>query len=515
MSRPFVLGVDLGTTGVKVLLLPVDGTEADEETLEHTIGYPISVPHPGWSEQDPDDWWRATGEAIRHVLHRARAHAHQVAALAVSGQMHGATLLDRSGVVLRPCILWNDQRSAPQCDEITQSVSLEGLLNLVGNPALAGFTAPKLLWVREHEPEVYARVATVLLPKDYINLRLTGKLYTEYSDASGTLLFDVVHTRWSNELLAALDLSPDILPQAVPSTDIIGTVTAEAARHTGLAEGMPVVAGGADNACAAIGAGVLEPAQVLTSIGTSGTVVAPVHHPRPDPGARLHLFCHAVPDTWYLMGVVLSAGGSLRWFRNALAGEEQLRASEEGRDAYEVLMDEVASVPAGSERLIFLPYLTGERTPHGDPFARGTFVGLTPTHTRAHMARSVIEGVTFALADSVAIMRDMAIVVDSVRATGGGARSSVWRRIQSDVFDARVLLVTADAGPALGAALLAGAGINAFGSLEEATERFATVRDEIVPEAETVRRYDAYRKVYDELYPALRTNFRRLASLEG
>jgi xylulokinase len=514
VTESFVLGIDLGTSGVKVLLRPTHLSVEDGETVEATVEYPLSFPHPGWSEQNPEDWWDGTVRAIRAVLDRGNVHGHHIAGLALSGQMHGATLLDEHGAVLRPCILWNDQRSAPQCTEILDRVGLAQLLAWVANPALAGFTAPKLLWVREHEPDVYSRVSTVFLPKDYINFRLTGERSTEYSDASGTLLFDVAGRRWSDEMLHAFDIPLRILPDALPSTAVMGRVSAEAANLTGLKIGTPVVAGGADNACAAVGAGIVAPGDVLTSLGTSGTVVAPVASPQVDPGGRLHTFCHAVPDVWYLMGVVLSAGGSLRWFRDVLAGDVRARAGAEGRDPYDLLMEEAERVPAGSARLIFLPYLTGERTPHGDALARAVFFGLSPAHTRGHLFRSVVEGVTFALADSAAIMRELGMEISTVHVTGGGARSSLWRQILADVFASHVSLAHGSAGPALGAAVLAAVGIGAFASVPEAVQQLGSHDVGLDPRPQFVPLYRSYHALYDSLYPRLEGSFADLSRLE-
>jgi xylulokinase len=512
-GHAYLLGIDLGTSGVKVMLLPADAQEA-KPVAEATEEYPLFTPRPGWSEQNPADWWSGVTRAVGRVLDAAGIAPEYVAALALSGQMHGATLLDARGEVLRPCILWNDTRSGPQCMEITERVGgLPNLVKWVANPALAGFTAPKILWVREHEPEIYSRLATVLLPKDYINYRLTGELATEVSDASGTLLFDVAHRRWSEEMLRALDLPASILPPVHASTEIVGRVTAEAAAATSLAAGTSVVAGGADNACAAVGLGVIRDGQVATSIGTSGTVIAPSADLRLDPQARLHAFCHAVPDTWYLMGVVLSAGGSLRWFCDMLASEEVRQAAAEGRDPYDVIMEEAQSVPAGSEGLFFLPYLSGERTPHGDPNARGVFFGLSLRHTRAHMARSVIEGVTFALADSTDIMRGLGLDLSVVRATGGGARSPFWRQLQADVLNVRVVTALADVGPAFGAAILAGVGAGVFDSVAAATDLLVHVGGEIIPNPAPAELYRKHHALYDRLYGALRTEFTKLARL--
>lgn len=496
-----LLGLDLGTSGIKALVLGADGRVLAEDMA----AYPLSTPRPGWSEQDPEHWWQGAVTVIRAVIERASLDPARIAALAVSGQMHGATLLDAAGVVIRPCILWNDQRTGPECARITAEVGLDRLLSWVANPALPGFTAPKLLWLRSHEPENFARLSTVLLPKDYLNFRLTGELATEVSDASGTLLFDVARRRWSSDMPAALDLPMSLLPQVHDSTAIVGRVTAEAARLTGLTAGTPVVAGGADNACAAVGMGVVRPNQVLASLGTSGTVVAPVAEPFLDPAARLHTFCHAVPNTWYLMGVVLSAAGSLRWLRDVLIAG--------GRDSYDELMAEAAEAPPGSEGLVFLPYLSGERTPHADPHARGVFFGLSLRHTRGHLTRSLIEGVSFALADSAALMRACGVAIDTIRVSGGGARSRLWRQLLADILEAQVLLTLADAGPAFGAAIIAGAGVGVFPSIPAATDALVHLQDELAPEPASVLRYREFHGFYDSLYPVFQDRFAALSQM--
>jgi xylulokinase len=506
----YLLGLDLGTSGVKALLLPVD--DADAPVLSATVELTFSTPRPGWSEQDPTDWWRATAKVIREILDRSGVRTGEVAGLATSGQMHGTTLLDSEGEVLMPCILWNDQRSAEECRIITERVGFDQLLTWVANPALAGFTAPKLLWVQRHEPELWTRTRTVLLPKDYINYCLTGELSTEVSDASGTLLFDVAHRRWSEPMARAIDVPLSMLPPVLASTGVAGRVTAEAAAATGLMEGTPVVAGGADNACAAVGMGVVRQGEVLASIGTSGTLLAPTEEPRVDLQGRLHTFCHAVPNTWYLMGVVLSAGGSLRWFRDTIADPQCQAASVEGRDAYEVIMEEAASAPPGSEGLIFLPYLTGERTPHGDPHARGVFFGISLRHTRAHLARAVIEGVTFALADSAALMRALDVEVGTVRATGGGARSAFWMQMLADVLGARVATSGDDKGPAFGAAIIAGVGCDMFPSIAEATDRLVKPHEQFEASPKSQDTYRRGHELYGGLYPALKESF---ANLDG
>lgn len=500
------LGLDLGTTGVRALLIDDAGALLGSATAEH----PLHSPAPGWMEQDPADWWRATGLAVRAALVEARLSADAVQAVAVSGQMHGAVLLDASGGVVRPCILWNDQRSVAQCDEIMQRVGVDRMLAITGNVALAGFTAPKLLWVREHEAERWTRVAHVLLPRDYLNYRLTGVLASEPSDAAGTLLFDVRARRWSAEVLRDVELDPALLSPIVPSAGVVGEIQAEAAEALGLRTGTPVMGGGADNACAAAGNGVLEPGQVLCSVGTSGTVVAPVGLEVGTPGHNVHLFSHVSPRVNYLMGVVLSAGGALRWFRNTCAPELVAAALAGGPDPYDVLTAEAAVTPPGAEGLLFLPYLTGERTPHGSAAARGVFFGLSPRHGRGHLTRAVIEGVSFALGQSLNLLRGAGVNAEVVRLTGGGARSPFWRQVLADVFECPVVIQAHDEGPAYGAALLAAVGAGAFPDIETAG-RLAEPSSRVEPNP---RNYAVYRRsaeLYADLYTTIEPLYPRLA----
>ena len=502
-DQRYLLGIDLGTTGVKSLLLDSDGGIAGTATSELTL----SIPHPGWSEQDPQEWWGATCTTIRTVLSKTGIHPNAIAGVGISGQMHGATLLDANGAVLRPCILWNDQRSAAQCDEITDLAGgRDQLLRMVANPALAGFTAPKLLWVRENEPDIWERVATVLLPKDYLVYLLTAELGTEVSDAAGTLLLDVRRRVWSDEMLARLDLPRSLMPICRESSDVAGQVTLEAAAACGLAAGTPVVAGGADNACAALGTGVIAPGRLMSSIGTSGTMVAPTSVPEVDPLGRAHTFCHAVPGTWYVMGVMLSAGGALRWFRDVWCQAERAQASREGRDTYDLMMELAASVQPGAEGLLFLPYLSGERTPHGDPNARGVFCGLTLRHEKGHLIRAVVEGVTYGLRDSLEIIRTLGLPAGEIYATGGGARSALWRQIQADVFEVPIYPQQAGEGPALGAALLAGSGVRMF-SLQEGAEKSVVIGERVAPLSSNSVTYRRMYAQYTKLYPALRDIF--------
>ena len=499
----FLIGLDLGTTGAKAGLVDVRG----HVIASAAVPYETATPRPGWAEQDPQDWWRASAAVIKQVVTESGVDAGSVAGVALSGQMHGSVFLDSNKKVVRPCILWCDQRTAPQCGWITENVGGGRLAEWVANPALPGFTAPKVLWLKENEPENYRAVSTLLLPKDYINFRLTGKLATDVSDASGTLLFDVRRRKWSGEMLDALDIPPGWLPAVFESTDVIGVISREAAGATGLPEGVPVAAGGADNACGALGMGVTSPGEVAVSIGTSGTVLAPTAGPVVDPEMRLHSFCHSVPGAWYLMGVMLSAGSSLRWFRDELGEPERTLAEGKGKDPYQLLDETASGAPAGCEGLVFLPYLTGERTPHADPDARGVLFGLDLTMTRAHVIRSVMEGVAFGLKDSLEIMRDLGVPIGSVTAGGGGSRSPLWRHIQADVFELPMRTPAESDAAMLGAALLAGTASGVFASVEKACRSVVSYGETVAPDPSNIGAYRRGYATFRSLYPALRDLF--------
>ncbi len=457
-----VLGLDVGTSGVKAILVAVGGPAPGDVVAAATAPLTMATPRPGWAEQDPEAWWAAGVDAVRAAL--GRAPGARVAAVGVSGQMHSSVFLDRAGAVIRPALLWCDGRTTPECEEITARAGGEGRLrDLVCNPALEGFTLPKVLWLRRHEPDAYARLATVLLAKDFVRHRLTGVLATEPSDASGTLMFDVAGGRWSEELLGAVDVAPGLLPAVGGSAEVLGRVTAAAAAATGLAAGTPVVGGGADNACGAAGVGVVAPGEAVASWGTSGTVLATTAEPRVDPALRAHTFAHAAPGVWYVMGVVLSAGGAFAWYREQLA-----RDAAGAADADRRLDDEAASVPLGADGVTFLPYLQGERTPHRDASLRGALLGLSLAHTRAHLTRAVLEGVCFALRDSLEVLRELGLAPGELLLTGGGARSPFVRRLQADVYGVPVAAVGREEGPAYGAALLAAVGAGAFPDLAAA-----------------------------------------------
>ncbi len=489
------LGIDVGTTAVKALVVDEFGSVAgeSESPLE------VSVPRPGWAEQNPSDWWRGTVNAVRAAC--VQAGIREVESIGLSGQMHSLALLDEADRALRPAILWNDVRTTAQCRIISDRVGQDGLRRLVGNPALEGFTAPKLLWMRDEEPRLYDRARTLLMPKDYVRLSMTGEKATEPSDAAGTLLFDVRQGRWSEEMIAALQLDPAMLPPVRGSTGVTGRLTASAAEALGLAQGTPVVGGGADNAAAAVGSGVVEQGTMQISIGTSGAVVAPIERPRVDPGMRIHSFNHALTDTWYLMGVVLSAGAALDWFRRALSGPGGTPPT------YDELIAEAADVPAGADGLTFLPYLTGERTPHADSNARGVFAGMHTGHRRGHLARAVMEGVVFALRDSLELMRPLGVDATEAVAVGGGARSDFWRRMQADVLGVPIVTVAPRGGAPYGAAILAAVGSGGFASVEEACRAWLRPLDRIEPSATASAAYGGAYERYRKLYPRLKSHF--------
>jgi xylulokinase len=491
-----VLGLDVSTTATKAILVDASGAVRGSGMAE----YPYLTPRPRWSEQDPDLWWTGTQLAVRSALADAGIDASAVSAVGLAGQMHGAVLLGADDRPLRPAILWNDQRTEAECDAIRSALGFERLVTITGNDALTGFTAPKLLWVRAHEPEVWGRVAHVLLPKDYVRLQLTGGHAIDKADGAGTILFDLAARDWSPEVLAALDLDPAILPPTFEGPEITGSVTAAAAEATGLRPGTPVVAGAGDQAGNAVGVGAIDPGIMALSLGTSGVVFAATDRPIVEPRGRVHAFCHALPERWHLMSVMLSAAGSLRWYRDALAPGI----------GFEELVAEAASVPAGSDGLVFLPYLTGERSPHPDPHARGGFIGLTASHERRHLTRAVLEGVAFGLRDGLDLMVAAGMPAPSVvRGSGGGLASELWRQILADVLGVAIVGVGTTEGAAYGAALLAAAAGGLAPSVEEAVERAVRVTPLAEPGAD-VAVYAERHAVYRDLYPALAPLYPRM-----
>lgn len=503
------LGIDIGTSGTKTLLIDAEGTVLAEASAE----YPLHQPKPGWTEQDPEDWWDATVKTVRAVIKKGKMKPADVRAIGLSGQMHGSVFLDKSDKVIRAALLWNDQRTAAECDEITAAAGgRKALIGMVANPALTGFQAPKILWLRNHEKRNFDRVAKVLLPKDDIRRRLTGDYVSEVSDASGTLLLDVVKRKWSKKLLSKLQLEPDLLPRLVESDEVTGTLTSEAAKLLGLTTDCKVVGGAGDCAAGAVGNGVVKQGVLSTSIGTSGVMFVHSDEPQYDAAGRLHTFCHAVNGKWHMMGVNLTSGGSLQWWvESVLRGLAGVSEAER----YEAITAEAAAVAAGSDGLIFLPYLNGERTPHADPNARASFVGMNLSHTRGHMTRSVMEGVTFALRDSLQIIESLGVPVRQIRASGGGSKNPVWRQMQADVFGKKITRLAVEQGPAFGVALLAAVGDGAYKSIEQACAASIEVADETAPQRASVKKYDLLFPIYRDLYSQLRESMAALAQYQS
>ena len=510
---PYLMGLDISTTGAKALILqcppshtsPLSRGENIIDDSGNVIAVantpqPISQPQPLWSEQDPADWWDGMVESIRRALAESGLRGDDISAIGLTGQMHGLVLLDEKGDVLRPSILWNDQRTQAQCDEITARVGARRLIELTGNPAVTGFTAPKLLWVREHEPEVYARTKQVLLPKDYIRYKLSDSYATDLAGAAGTSLLNVAERAWSDEVLDALDIPREWLPPVHEGTEFTSAVSAAGAGATGLRAGTPIVGGGGDQAAGAVGMGCVTPDTIGVTVGTSGVVFAPLAGYAYEPEGRLHAFCHAVPDTWHFMGVMLSAAGSLEWYKNTFAP---------GLD-YDALLAEAATVPAGSEGLFFLPYLTGERTPHPDPLARGAFIGMTSRHSRGHMTRAVLEGVAFGLKDSFTLIAQAGLPdAFEARISGGGAKSPVWQGIIADVLDAPLVNINTTEGGAFGAAILAAVAAGLYDDVASACEAMIETGEEVAVGADAGLYAERY-EVYQSLYPALKATFSRL-----
>jgi xylulokinase len=494
VEQSVFLGLDVGTSGVKAILVAPSGDVVASATSPLTM----ATPQPGWAEQEPEAWWQASLASIAAV--RGKRPDARVASIGISGQMHSSVFLDRKGEVIRPALLWCDGRTTAECEEITSRVGgEERLRDLASNPALEGFTLPKVLWLRRHEPAAFARLATVLLPKDYIRYRLTGALATEPSDASATLMFDTARLRWSDEIMRAVELPASLLPDVGPSAGVLGRVSADAADLTGIETGTAVVGGGADNACGAAGVGVVAPGEVVTSWGTSGTVLAPTAMPLVDPRLRAHTFCHVVPETWYLMGVVLTAGGAFAWYQEQLA-RELAGAS----DAAARLDAEAASAPRGADGVTFLPYLQGERTPHRDASARGAVLGLSLAHTRAHLTRAVLEGICFALRDSLTILQSVGLSPNHLLLTGGGAKSRLLRQLQSEIFGLPVTTVNREEGPAYGAALLAAVGAGAFPDLTAAVRATLTRAPLEVPDPNAHLDYAQPYLRFRQSFPAAR-----------
>ena len=497
MTEQYFLGIDTSTTSSKALLVDEDGKVIAVASSPHTL----QTPKPLWSEQSPLEWWNAVLLSIRSVLEKAGIDGERIAAVGLTGQMHGLVLLDEAGYVLRPAILWNDQRTQSQCDEIHHIIGKEKFIQITGNVALTGFTAPKILWVKENEPDLYARASHVLLPKDYIRLKLTGEYAMDKADGAGTVLFDLRSRDWSEEVLAALAIPPAWMPKTFEGAEFTGCITEEAASQTGLKVGTPVAAGGGDQAAQAVGVGAVEPGIVGLTVGTSGVVFATTPAALIEPEGRLHAFCHAVPGMWHFMGVMLSAAGSLQWYRDTLASDM----------SFDDLLKEAEAVSAGSEGLQFLPYLSGERTPHPDPLARGAFIGLTLRHSRAHMTRAVLEGVAFGLKDSFTLIQNAGLgAITQVRASGGGTKGALWRQILASVLDAELVTVNTTEGAAYGAALLAGVGAGAWSDVPSACKASVKITGSTLPDPAQVDVYERSYALFRELYPQLKSSFAKM-----
>lgn len=504
------LGIDIGTSGTKTLAVREDGAILAAATIE----YPLSSPHPGWSEQNPEHWWQATVNSVRQVLQHADVDAGDVKGIGLSGQMHGSVFLNAANEVVRPAILWNDGRTTQECREIEAAVGgRDALIGLVANPALEGFTAPKIVWLRNHEPQKFEQTKQVLLPKDYIRYRLTGEFATEVSDASGTLLLDVKARQWCDELLGKLQLDRDLLPTVYESEEVSGKVTQTVAEQLGIPVGTPVVGGGGDQAASAVGNGIVQQGAISATMGTSGVVFAHSDEVQIDPTGSVHTFCHAVRGKWHIMGCVLSAGGSLQWYRNQFCGPEVLTAVSMNVDPYELISAQAAVAPVGSEGLFFLPYLTGERTPHCDAAARGAWIGLSLRHGKSHLARAVMEGATYAMRDCLELIRGLKVPVEQIRVSGGGARSAFWRQLQADIYGQDVVTINTEEGPAYGVALLAAAGTGAYSDVTEACAATIRVRETTKTNAAAADKYNAAYPVYRQLYQSLKQDFQTIQGL--
>ena len=505
----YVLGIDIGTSGTKTVLFDREANVV----ASHTIEYPLYQPQNGWAEQKPEDWWDAVCGTCREVITKSGVNPASILGIGLSGQMHGLVMLDENNEVIRPSIIWCDQRTAKECEQIEELVGKERLIEITANPALTGFTASKIMWVKNNEPENYAKAKHILLPKDYIRFKLTGAYATEVSDASGMQLLDVPNRCWSDEVLEKLGIDKALLGKVFESPQITGYVTKEAAALTGLAPKTKVVGGAGDNAAAAVGTGVVRDGRAFTTIGTSGVVFAHSSKVSIDPKGRVHTFCCAIPGAWHVMGVTQGAGLSLQWTRNNLCTEEMMQAKEEGVDPYYIMDKEADSVPIGSERLIYLPYLMGERTPHLDPNARGVFFGLSAMHKRPHIIRSVMEGVSFSLMDCLGVFGEMGIEADSMIACGGGGSSKVWRKMLADIYGCEISTIASKEGPALGVAILAMVGVGMYPSVEIACDKLIKKGTSEEPDASNHDEYMKFYDIYRKLYPANKEIFANLAEL--
>ncbi|NLJ15989.1 MAG: xylulokinase [Clostridiales bacterium] len=505
----YILGIDIGTSGTKTVLFKEDGTPVSSATYE----YPLYTPQNGYAEQDPLDWWNATVNGIKSVLSQSNVPAEEIKGIGLSGQMHGLVMLDAENNVIRNSIIWCDQRTSAEVNEITEKVGAKRIVEITANPAITGFTAAKILWVKNNEPENYEKTRHILLPKDYIRFMLTGEYATEVSDASGMQLLDIPKRQWSDEVLTKLGIDKSLLAKVYESPEITGTLTKQVAELTGLAESTIVVGGAGDNAAAAVGTGVVEDGKAFTTIGSSGVVFAHTDNIAIDPKGRVHTFCCAVPNAWHVMGVTQSAGLSLKWFRDNLAWGEMETSLNMGVDPYYIMDKQAERVPIGANRLLYLPYLNGERTPHLDPNARGVFFGLSTMHKKSDMLRAVMEGVSYSLRDCVEVMAEMGISVNDMMATGGGGSSPLWRQMLADLYSCQVKTTLNKEGPALGVALLAAVGAGIYDSVQEACKEVIKPDKIQDPIAENSAEYDKVYRMYTKLYPAMKQSFEELSKI--
>lgn len=505
----YLIGVDIGTSGTKTVLFAENGKPVASKTIE----YPLYQPQNGWAEQDPQDWWNASAETIRAVVQESGVDPKQIKGVGLSGQMHGLVMLDENGAVLRRSIIWCDGRTGEECKEITEKVGAKRLIELTANPALPGFTAGKILWVRKHEPDLYRQCRHILLPKDYIRYMLTGEFATEVSDASGTNLLDVPCRCWSDEVLEKLEIDKALLPKMHESCEITGTISEQAAKRTGLAVGTPVAGGAGDNAAAAVGTGVVEQGKAFTTIGTSGVIFAHSDQVAIHPEGRVHTFCHAVPGCWTVMSCTLAAGLSLKWYRDNFCEAEKQTAEGMGVDPYYLMDQQAKRVPVGANRLLYLPYLMGERSPLLDADSRGVFFGLSAIHTRYDMLRAVMEGVVYSLRDCLDTLKEMGIAFDTMYACGGGGSSPLWRQMLADTYDCNVQTIASKEGPALGAAILAGVAAGIYPDVQQACRKIIKTNPAQQPIAENIAVYENYYQLYRKLYPSLKDHFRALTAL--
>ncbi len=503
----YLIGIDLGTSGTKTVLFDENGNTIKS----HTVEYPMYQPRNGWAEQDPEDWYNATVETLRNVV--KGIDQEKIAGIGISGQMHSLVMLDENNEVIRPSILWCDGRTAEECREITELIGKDRLIDITANPALTGFTASKIMWIKKHEPENYNRCRHILLAKDYVRFRLTGEYATDVSDASGMQLLDIKARCWSDEVLEKLGIDKALLARVYESPDITGYITENAARLTGVPAGTPVAGGAGDNAAAAVGTGVVTDGKAFTTIGTSGVVFAHTNEMRVDPKGRIHTFCAAVPGEWHVMGVTLAAGLSLKWFRDNFCAEEISTARAMGTDPYYLMDKEAEQSPIGCGKLLYMPYLMGERTPHLDPDCRGGFVGLSAVHTKRDMIRAVMEGVSYSLRDCLEVLREIGVSADDMAACGGGGTSPLWRSMLADIFGVRVKTLASKEGPALGAAILAGVCSGVYGSVREGCERTVKTRSVYEPNAANSAEYEKYYSVYRALYGSLKNVYGLLAEI--